>query len=97
MKRAILYASVFCGLAGTLIMTEGRAYAMHVYGAPCGQASGFAGLLQKTHFLPAGGCQTKAGKCTNAGSACTIKNPVSGGSSSGHCQSSANSCVCIAP
>jgi hypothetical protein len=96
MKRALLFATVFCGLAGTLIMTEGRAYAMRVYGVPCGQASGFAGLLQKTHFLPSSGCTLKTGGgCANPGTACSFKNPVSGGASNGHCTTSGTSCVCL--
>jgi hypothetical protein len=89
MKRAILYSVVFCGLAGSLLMTEGRMYAMRVYGAPCGEAPGLAGLLVKTHFLPAGTCSTA---CSGT---CTVTNPVSGGNTQGNCVKVANTCSCV--
>jgi hypothetical protein len=98
MKRKLAVSALVFSALATLCLTEGRLYAMHVYGAPCGQASGFAGFLQKTHFLPSGGCGTQiTGSCGNR--TCTVTNPVSGGSTSGTCkpvQGSTTACACVA-
>jgi hypothetical protein len=96
MKKMITSAFLFTALVA-LCLTQGRLYAMHVYGAPCGQASGFAGFLQTTHFLPAGDCSAVKGVCTNAGSKCNVSNPVSGQKKNGTCTQVQNKggCTCI--
>jgi hypothetical protein len=94
-RRIVVSALLFTALMG-LCLTEGRLYAMHVYGAPCGQASGFAGFLQETHFLPSGGCPVKAGVCQSSG-ACTVSSPVSGVSKAGKCTNvQGGGCTCLA-
>ena len=97
MKRAILYSAIVFAALVAFVMTEGRLYAMHVYGAPCTQATGFAGFLQRTNFLPAGNCTVSGPTCTSIGTVCTAKNPVSGAAVTGKCQTapSGNGCVCV--
>jgi hypothetical protein len=95
MKRTVLFSAIFLAAAVSLVMTEGRLYAMEVYGAPCGQASGFLGLLQKSHFLPTSGCVASGTTCTNAGSDCTASSPVSGGAIKGKCTQVTNGCLCV--
>ena len=95
MKKVLLFSAF--GLMGlsSLVMTEGRAYAMKVYGAPCGQAAGVAGFLQRVNFLPSGGCTTAVGGgCVTPGSRCTYKSPVSGGTSAGICVTVGTGCSC---
>jgi len=97
MKKFLLLSAL--GLMGlsSLVMTEGRAYAMKIYGAPCGQAEGVAGFLQRVNFLPSGGCVTSGSGCANPGSACTYKSPVSGGSVPGICVVVGTGCSCAKP
>jgi formate/nitrite transporter FocA (FNT family) len=96
MKRVILLSLIVSGAAAGLLMTEGRAYAMRLYGAPCGEASGFVGLLQKTHFLPSATCTVKTGGgCVTQGTICTLKSPVSGGITSGTCRTVGTGCSCV--
>ena len=102
MKRIILFSALLFTALVALTVTEGRLYAMRVYGAPCGQASGFAGFLQQTHFLPKADCalnpkNASAGPCASPGAVCTYKNPVSGGTTGGHCAPQGSTCVCSIP
>src|SRR6266700_3500120 len=98
MKRTIVVSALLFTALVTLCLTEGRLYAMRVYGAPCGHASGFAGFLQQTHFLPSGNCPTKTGNvCLNLNSACTVSNPVSGKGKPGKCANiQGGGCTCLA-
>ncbi|SRR5713226_4874169 len=88
------------GVAVLLIvsMAQGFAYvrstiARYAHNAPCG-LTGVAGLLQKTNFIPPGGCKApNKGKCNNA--ACTLSNPPSGKSDKGHCGPVGDSCGCL--
>ncbi len=94
MKKVLLYSAILLAGMVALVNTEGRAYAMRVYGAPCGEAPGLAGILQKVNFLPSGNCP--AGPSCNA--TCTYRNPVSGANVPGHCAQIINttSCTCLA-
>jgi hypothetical protein len=94
MKRILVVSAIFFTALVALLMTEGRVYAMRVYGAPCGQMSGFAGFLQQTHFLPAGTCSATPSGCSNPGAVCNISAPVSGAPTNGHCTTVDSSCVC---
>ena len=95
MKRVLIALAVLFTSLVILGLTEGRIYAMHVYGAPCSPMSGFAGLLQKTHFLPAGSCAATPGVGCNApGTACNINSPVSGSPKNGKCTTVDTACVC---
>src|SRR6266851_5667621 len=100
MKRSIIVSAFLFTAFVAMTFTPARLYAMRVYGAPCGQASGFAGFLQQTHFLPSGTCVvgTKgdpAYPCASSEpTACTTKKPVSGHLSTGTCQPQGNTCVC---
>ena len=96
MKTALLYSAIFLAGLVALVNTEGRAYAMRVYGAPCGEVSGFAGLLQKVNFLPNGNCGVPvSGACSGS---CTYRSPVSGANVPGYCAKviNVNSCTCLA-
>ncbi len=95
MKRLFITSAVLFTALAALGLTEGRVYAMRVYGAPCSQLSGFAGLLQQTHFLPAGTCAATPGAgCNVPGTTCNINSPVSGAPKSGTCTTVGTACVC---
>jgi hypothetical protein len=99
MKRILVICGLSVAALASLAMTEGRAYAMRVYGAPCGRASGLAGFLQQVHFLPAGSCKASgnpASPCSNAGASCNIADPLSGGPPAGKCTAVGSTCSCVA-
>jgi hypothetical protein len=97
MKKAIIASAFLFVALITMCLTEGRLYAMHIYGAPCGHASGFAGFLQQTHFLPSGGCKVNnTGTCQGFGD-CTLASPVSGKPHPGKCTDvKGGGCTCLA-
>jgi hypothetical protein len=103
MKRMLTVSALMFTALLAVGLPQGRLYAMRVYGAPCGQLSGFAAFLQQTHFLPAGDCKVnnaqsgKGGPCVNLASSCNFKNPVSGHQDSGVCTAQGNTCVCVVP
>jgi hypothetical protein len=77
-------------------MGTSRAVASRIYGAPCGQSSGFPALLVKLHFISKGtGCAVgSGGGCANPGSTCTIT-PLSGSPITGQCVVSGSGCGCV--
>jgi hypothetical protein len=90
-KTIVLSGFLFAGLSA-LCATEGRLYALRIYGAPCSQVSGFAGFLQRTHFLPPGDCKVNPkGKCVP--SACSIGDGKK--SEKGKCADAGGGCVCM--
>jgi hypothetical protein len=93
MKKTIIASAFMFSALLALCLTQGRLYAMHVYGEPCGQATGFTGFLQKTHFLPSADCKLPCGS-----GSCNLTNPVSGKSTPGKCAPTTKpaGCVCVA-
>src|ERR1700722_9558134 len=100
-KRRLLSLAGLTILLGTFGISRSVAYvgatiAGYQHAVPCGRLSGFAGLLQATHFLATGNCAVSpSGACQTSGKACsTSSKPVSGASQNGTCTSTATTCYC---
>src|SRR5947199_5399132 len=98
-QRLITVLVIAGGLISLGISQAFASIATYRHAAPCGQVTGFAGLLQTAGFIPQGDCvvNVKKGGCQSS-SACTITNPPSGTSAKGQCTPSADkqSCSCMA-
>ena len=103
-RRKLWIFACIAILLATLGTLRSTAYiistrALYAHAAPCGKLHGFPRLLQAAGFVPSSGCivDLSKGGCHDS-RACTITNPVSGGSTKGNCTPSADkqSCVCVA-
>lgn len=100
--RKLLLATVFC-LVGVGVATVyvHSVIAQYQDAAPCGEAEGLVGLLQKVDLVRTGSCPiTPRRTCANIGGACTVSQPPgSSGPTTGHCYNSttdtSNPCQCI--
>lgn len=96
--RKILVICVVIIAAALIGATSGLAYMRETYGSMCSPLDGFPGLLQKANlFAPSANCGTtgKGNKtCVSPGALCTIKNPPSGFTTTGHCAQTPTGCLC---
>jgi hypothetical protein len=103
-KRRAFATTIFVLVLASAGVTGALAYvqttiAKYDRAPPCGKLHGIPRILQAAYFIPSSGCivDVAKGGCHDS-RVCTISNPPSGTSTTGHCTptSDKKNCVCVA-